>query len=544
MNNKIELLDCTLRDGAYIVDSKFGTSSIKGIIDKLQKANVDIIECGWLKDKKHEFGTPFYHVPSDLEQYLISPKKEGVLYTAMIDYNRYDLNNLPDYDGKSIDAIRVVFPREAFKTGIALGEIIKSKGYKVMFQAANTYGYSDYELLEMVQEINKAKPSSLSVVDTFGAMYSSDLSHIISIIDKNLDQGIKLGFHSHNNRQLSFALSMQFVDMLCHGKRGIVVDSRLCGMGRGAGNTTTELIADYLNNKHDASYVMDDIMDAIDMYMGYYLEHFQWGYSIPYMLAGTYCVHVNNIAYLTKAHRSCAKDMKKVLELLEPEKRTVYDYDNLERVFVVYQSRKVDDEATLQEIGNLVNGKKILMIAPGKTSEIEQDKIKSYIEAEKHIVISVNAVMQLYPVDAIFFGNRVRYEYAKTTYANEFKTAKRYVLSNITQETGENESVINYDRLLKTGWKHFDNSAIMCLRLLDKFSPNSIAIAGMDGFNEDGNTYFQDNSFQTNLDRSEKHDINVDMQGMIDDYMETRHSTCPLKIITSTMFRFHLNSQS
>lgn len=46
---KIQLLDCTLRDGAYIVDAKFGVPAIKGIIKKLQDADVDIIECGWLK---------------------------------------------------------------------------------------------------------------------------------------------------------------------------------------------------------------------------------------------------------------------------------------------------------------------------------------------------------------------------------------------------------------------------------------------------------------------------------------------------------------
>ena len=29
---KIEVLDCTLRDGAYIVESRFGTAAIRGII--------------------------------------------------------------------------------------------------------------------------------------------------------------------------------------------------------------------------------------------------------------------------------------------------------------------------------------------------------------------------------------------------------------------------------------------------------------------------------------------------------------------------------
>ena len=63
---KMQLLDCTLRDGAYIVDAKFGVPAIKGMIRKLQDAGVDIIECGWLKNAPHEEGTSFYHVPEDL----------------------------------------------------------------------------------------------------------------------------------------------------------------------------------------------------------------------------------------------------------------------------------------------------------------------------------------------------------------------------------------------------------------------------------------------------------------------------------------------
>ena len=64
--SEIQLLDCTLRDGAYIVNGKFGESAIKGIIAKLQNAGIDIIECGWLKDSEHEVGTTYFHKPDDL----------------------------------------------------------------------------------------------------------------------------------------------------------------------------------------------------------------------------------------------------------------------------------------------------------------------------------------------------------------------------------------------------------------------------------------------------------------------------------------------
>ena len=91
----MQLLDCTLRDGAYIVDAKFGTSAIKGIIDKLQNANIEIIECGWLKNSEHKIGTTFFHVPEDISMY-VNNKSENSIFVAMIDWDRYDLEYLPD----------------------------------------------------------------------------------------------------------------------------------------------------------------------------------------------------------------------------------------------------------------------------------------------------------------------------------------------------------------------------------------------------------------------------------------------------------------
>ena len=114
---KIEVLDCTLRDGAYICESNFGSQAIKGIIRKSQDASIDIIECGWLKDTLHEEGSSFFHTPSDLVPYFDKDRSDAT-YVVMIDWNRYNVDNLPIYDGTSIDAIRVVFPHGKHREGI------------------------------------------------------------------------------------------------------------------------------------------------------------------------------------------------------------------------------------------------------------------------------------------------------------------------------------------------------------------------------------------------------------------------------------------
>lgn len=532
---RIEVLDCTLRDGAYIVDSHFGTAVIKGIIGKLQHSNVEVIECGWLKDKDHEEGSSFYHVPGDLEGYL-KEKKNECTYVVMIDWNRYDDSVLPVNDGKSIDAVRVVFPHGKAKEGMAIGSRIKEKGYKVFYQAANTLAYSDEDLIELAKLANENKPVGLSVVDTFGAMYEEDLLHIAEILDRELDLGIKLGFHSHNNQQMAFANSMAFVNHFAEKERNIMIDSSLCGMGRGAGNATTELITSFLNRKHHKGYKLDEILDAIDTYMVGFQEKYTWGYSTPYFIAGTYCCHVNNIAYLLNNHNASAKDMRNVIASLAPDERLKYDYDLLEEKYIENQSRQVSDESTVEELTALFAEKTILLVAPGKSSIKEIEKIKKVAEKDNVLTIAVNAILPGYDYDFLFFTNKVRYEYAGAAYEETFDRVGKIVLSNIKTTPGEKERIVNFNRAIKRGWEHFDNAVMCALRLLESLGVNRVCLAGFDGFKTEYNESYADESLPTLIPGIDYQKLNEEIRDMYQDFIKSDDNKMSVEFVTESYF--------
>lgn len=536
MDKNIQLLDCTLRDGAYIVDAKFGTPAIKGIVKKLQDANIDIIECGWLKNALHEEGTSFFHTPADLEPYILK-RSERAVYVAMIDWDRYDLDYLPQCDGKTLDAIRVVFPYGKYKEGISVGKKIAEKGYKVFFQAANTLAYSDEDLVELAQEVNRAEPVALSVVDTFGAMYEEDLERIVKVLDRELNSGIRLGFHSHNNQQLSFALSMRFVDLLADTGRACIVDASLCGMGRGAGNATTELMASYLNRKRSCNYDMNQIMDAIDMYMQYFKEHYTWGYSTPYFIAGMYCCHVNNIAYLQKNHRTNAQDMRNIIESLSPEQRKKYDYDLLEEKYLENQNRIVNDEQVLERLRKEFCNRTILLIAPGKSSELQKAEIKKFIVDKQPVVVGVNAINPSYQYDYLFIINKVRYNYAREIYPQQFYSTKKILLSNIKTKADVNELIVNFNRVVKRGWEHFDNAVINALRFLDKLYVTDVALAGFDGFKHAYNESYADSSLPTLNPDNRWDELNDEIMDMFRDFRVSTAHTMNITFITDSIFR-------
>ena len=509
---RIELLDCTLRDGAYIVDGNFGETQISGIIAELNRARIDVIECGWLKNSLHEDGSTYYHLPEDIRRYVKDNKVKSL--AVMIDYNRYDDTVLPCNVDSIIDIVRIVFPKGKVDEAIDIGERIRQKGYRIYFQMANTPGYQDEELLYAIKQINLFNPETVSIVDTFGTMDQLNLERILSIFEYNLNRRIKIGFHSHNNQQMSFALSVQFVEwLLSHSKRDLVVDSSLMGMGRGAGNTCTELIAHYLNQRHFANFDINRIMDCIDLYVANFAENNRWGYSVQYALAGIYGCHVNNVAYLNDVHRIKCKDMKLVFERMEKENRTGYNYEELEAKYCECISCEVDDKNALERLRQLLEGKKVVLILPGSTSEEKYEEVQQYIDKDT-FTIGVNSVLNNYKYNLFFFTNEKKYDYY---YNNIYeKDIPIMITSNVPLKM--NEMVINYFDVIKGEWKYRDNSTLMLLRILQRLGVDNIGIVGFDGYNSGGMRYAEDTLVPSVSNQNELCLMQSDIEEMIIDF--------------------------
>ena len=93
---KIDLLDCTLRDGGIVLDFNFGIERMQKIKYTLENNGVEYIECGYIDAKKGTSnGRTCFDNEVSIEKTLLSTgKKPGVAYVAMIDYGTFDVNNL------------------------------------------------------------------------------------------------------------------------------------------------------------------------------------------------------------------------------------------------------------------------------------------------------------------------------------------------------------------------------------------------------------------------------------------------------------------
>lgn len=534
---EVEILDCTLRDGAYLIDKKFGADNIRGIIDGLVKAKIDYIEIGFFQDEGFSEGKTVYRNSEDAKKYIPKDKK-GCEFTILADYSRFSIENLDNRMEDSIDGFRECFFKEERFDALEVCKKVKEKGYKCFVQPVDILGYTDAELIEFIEKVNMIEPYCISIVDTFGSMYQEELLHVFEIINHNLISTCKMGFHSHNNMQMSSALSQEFIRM-ASGKRGVIVDGTISGMGRGAGNTPTELVVQYMVSKLSAPYDIDAILDIIDNYMDNLRTRCSWGYNIEYFIAGCYGAHVNNIQYLTRKASIKSKDIRYILNKIGEIPRKRYDYDLLEKTYLEYVMSMVDDNSGLKQLESIFKDKPILVIAPGSTAKTSEADIRGYVEMVNPIVITINFLHAHIESDFVYMSNVKRYSMYKDN--NEFRKCNKILASNVKNHMdNDTEIIVSFSSLIKCGWEHMDNSTILLLRLLDRINGvKSIAIAGFDGY--DSLNLFLDNYAITDMEKAvvkeDSASINEEIIEMLRDHKISRtNKDVPIEFITRSRF--------
>lgn len=229
-------------------------------------------------------------------------------------------------------------------------------------------------------------------------------------------------------------------------------------------------------------------------------------------------------------------DIKNIIESLSEKDRKQYDYALLEEKYLEYENKVVNDEQTLSVIRENCYKRKVLLLLPGKTILDYYDDIIGYIKENNPLVFGVNAVMTAYPCDYIFFSNKVRYEYAKDIYSDEFSEINKLVFSNIKTVPGEKEMVVNFNLLVKRGWKHFDNAGIMCLRFLNRVQAMNVAIAGFDGFENAHSENYADASLPFINPGVSWDDLNSEIKDMFQDFKKSTVKDMEISFITPSKF--------
>lgn len=479
---KIQILDCTLRDGGYVNDFRFGKYGIQKIINQLTDSGIDIVECGFLEDGDYDPNCTVFQTAEQIRGMLPSQKKH-TLYVAMACYGEYSADQLSDYDGTSIDGVRVSFHYNEVESAMEFCRQIKKKGYKIFIQPIGTTSYSQEQLLSLIQQVNDLRPYSFYFVDTLGLMHKDDVLNMFNFIDQHLHLDIHIGFHSHNNLQLSYSNGQALAEL--ETDRFISLDSSVYGMGRGAGNLNTELIANHINEQQGRTYEIEPLLEIVDEFSIPIREEHKWGYSVPYYLAAINGCHPNYASFLSDKQTLNVKSISTILRMIEPEQRSLFNKELAEQKYLEFQAREIDDTKTIELLSQKIQNKDVLLLAPGTSIHSFQKEIEK--QSQNCIVFAIAFVPDYIKCDYVFFSNLKRYH----TISKDILEKVNLIHTSNLQVDEADKLVVNYSSLLNEADAIMDNAALMAFNLLVRIHPHKVFVAGLDGYKYGSANYFQ-----------------------------------------------------
>lgn len=487
------LLDCTLRDGGYINQWHWGYDTARDIIETLTRAGTDMVEVGFLRNVDgYDPDTTVCNTIEELNRLL--PAHTGhTMYSAMAMRSNYDIAKLSPYDGHGVELIRITAHDYDIREGMDFAREVKARGYKLAINPINIMGYSDKDLLWILEQVNAIHPWQFSIVDTFGSMRRRDLERIVSLVDHNLATDIRVGLHLHENMALSFCLAQEFLDK--HLLRDVTVDASLMGMGRIPGNLPIELVADYMNECCGKHYGIDELMDGIQDHIAPMKGCAEWGYTPAYFLSARFNLHRDYAEhYLAKGDLTC-RDINHILSGFDHAKATAYDPAYADGLYQEYLRRNIDDAAALNALRAAFGGKTVLVLAPGSSLATEAGRAAA-VQAQADVTVAANFIPVFRAPDYAFFTNPKRFEKVDAAAL----PCPAILTANLRPETLPATALtIGYDRLAGAD-ANGGNSVLMLLRLLRLCGASKALLAGADGYRP-GAPAYADARLHTHTDR-------------------------------------------
>ena len=477
----IRLLDCTLRDGGYCNNWTFGQNNIHKIVNGLLEANLDIIEVGYISQKKEFNIERTQYTSFEQAGRFIPENREGRIFVGMINYGEFNIDDIPAYDGSSVEGIRVTFRKKERVEALEFCAKLKEKGYKVFIQGMVSLSYTDDEFLDLIKRVNAFEPYAFYIVDSFGMMKGKDLRRLFYTVEHNLSENVYIGFHSHNNMQLAYSNCLALAGM--ETNRSIIIDASIYGMGRGAGNLNTELFIQYLNENHNKDYKLKPLLTIIDEILDDFHKENYWGYNLPNFISAKNNAHPNYAGFLADKNTLTVEDMENIFLLMDEDKKVKFDKAYIEELYTRYLATGKVQEEHKGELAQNLKGKTVILVAPGKSSVDEKEKI----ENADGVIISVNFD---YPSsNYVFLSNLRRYKELP-----EECLSKAIVTSNITGDKIYLQT--KYRDLLNDVEAVRDNAGLMAIKFLMSYGVKEILLAGFDGYSHDSKENYANHSME------------------------------------------------
>ncbi|HON42315.1 MAG TPA: 4-hydroxy-2-oxovalerate aldolase [Bacillota bacterium] len=259
IRKRIHIVDTTLRDGMHAVSHQFTPNQARSIAAALDAAKVEMIEVSHgdgLGGSSVQYG---FAAASD-EEYLeavagaIVNSQLAVLLLPGIG-TQEDLKMARDHGAA---AVRVATHATEADIGEQHIKLARDLGMRSIGFLMMSHMVSPEKLLEQAKLMESYGAEVVYVADSAGAMLPEDVRARVGLVKENL--GVDVGFHAHNNLMLAIGNTLAAIE-----SGATYVDATLRGLGGGAGNSPTEVLAGVLDRAgYDTGMDFYKAMDAAE----------------------------------------------------------------------------------------------------------------------------------------------------------------------------------------------------------------------------------------------------------------------------------------
>ncbi|MDY6912671.1 MAG: aldolase catalytic domain-containing protein [Chloroflexota bacterium] len=279
--DKIKVLDCTIRDGGLINKHDFDRRFVREVYKAAAKAGLDYIEIGYKNSREFfspdEYGAWKFCDDDEIWR-VIDGIESHTKISVMVDVGRVNLDDVKPAAESPVDMIRVASYVKDIDKAIFMTNHFADKGYETTINIMAISRDKGSELTEALHQINaESKALVVYIVDSFGSLYQESVEELV-IRFKEILKNKEVGFHGHNPQQLAFGNT---IEAIIHDAN--YLDATVFGIGRGSGNCPLELLIGFLKNP---KFDIRPILDLISNEFIPLREKIEWGYVIPYAIAG------------------------------------------------------------------------------------------------------------------------------------------------------------------------------------------------------------------------------------------------------------------
>ncbi|KZL01863.1 MULTISPECIES: 4-hydroxy-2-oxovalerate aldolase [unclassified Pseudovibrio] len=229
------ILECTLRDGSYVIDFQFTAADTEAISSALDMAGYPYIEVGHGVGLGASENTSEVAAATD-EEYMkatskaVTNGKWGMFCipgVAELDHVRL----AADY---GMDFIRIGTDVSKTETAIPFIELARKLGIEVFVNFMKSYVLKPEEFAKLAVRSAGYGAEMVYLVDSAGGMLPNEVRSYLQATRAEIPS-LPLGFHGHNNIGLAIANSL-----ICAEEGIAMVDTSIQGFGRSSGNAPTE----------------------------------------------------------------------------------------------------------------------------------------------------------------------------------------------------------------------------------------------------------------------------------------------------------------